>query len=111
MNGEVIEERSTDFRSLRVGTVKRLFKIIDVDRLIKECKTGQDIVNYLMARVATMSGLFEDIVKDMFDLTDEQYDKQVEMDDLVAVIHILIAESMRRLETTEEGLKNLLRAE
>lgn len=106
--GSVDKLYSVDFRSLRTGTVKRLYKAVEPEKLMG-LKTADEVTDYLTRKAISLFPIFQDILFEVFpELTEEELDNGTEISEIAATVGTLIALTITKLSGVGAHVKKVL---
>ena len=106
------KEYKADVKELSVGTIKKLVKAIDVERLVKDSKTEQEFTDGLILSVLGAFSVFEDYLVEVFDgLTIDELEEYGTPSEIAKTLGEVLRYTAFKVSGIGEGLKNLIRAE
>lgn len=105
------KEYKADVKELSIGTIKKLIKAIDLEKLIKDSKTEEEFTSGLILCVIGAFGIFEEYLVEIFDgLTIDELEEYGTPSELSNTIGQVLRYTAFKVSGIGEGLKNLVRA-
>ena len=108
---EVVETKTAQLWDLKTGVVKKLFTIIEIENMMASCKTTDAIIGYIVGKTQASWPIMENVLKDIFGVTSEEIDNGTSISEVAEIVMLIMIETVTRLSSIGENLKNLLRAE
>lgn len=106
-NGKTYE---TEIKELSVGTVKKVIKSIDWEKVMKDSKTDEDFAGKVIASVLGGFDIFEQILCDVFKgLTIEELEEYGTPSEIANALSEIFTYTAFKISSIGAGLKNLIR--
>lgn len=100
----------TEIKELTIGTIKKFLKSIDLERLIKNSKTDDDLIAQLTLSVIGAFDVFEKYLTEIFEgLTLEELEEYCTPSEVANTLADILKYTAFKFSSVGEGLKNLTR--
>ena len=97
---------TTGRNGIRTGTVKRIFSLFDLDKMIADSKTPGDFMAILTAGILVAYPAFEAEILNMFPgVTKEDLEERTTISDMADTVAALIGVTLENLGHVSERLK------